>query len=445
MGEQTGDAKRRAWHKVLGSGFNHGTHGGFEEIFQRLTNSHGHEAPRTTLTAHTKLDCCRRRNPFLYQSELKDAIISLFEKPMTQSSLLSLPTGGGKTGTAAGALVNLLNAGTIRRCVWAAPAKELLDQASATIRRQWSTQGSAGGVVLSACHHGANPEWTTERQILLVTMQKLSRWVSDFGGERLASDCLVIDEAHHVGAPSYCKTISDLKPHTRVLLGLSATPGRSEGKGDIELLRIFGETLLTAPSLGRLPVKSLQERGILSELRFHDIPIDSSIPGVRRDSIRSGGLTAAELAAHPKRFAAVLEMVTAAAEVGRVLVFANDLAHAAAITAVLRSRHLSVDALSGTTEAEHRRSVLSDFSDGKLRALVNVRVLVAGYDLPRLRSVALTTPVKSPITFEQIVGRVTRGPLVGGTDVGHVWQLDNHLKMHGLPTSYHRFNDFGWN
>ena len=71
-------------------------------------------------------------------------------------------------------------------------------------------------------------------------------------------------------------------------------------------------------------------------------------------------------------------------------------------------------------------------------------VLATGYDCPAIRHVILATQIRSPIMFEQIVGRASRGPLVGGHAKSTVWQFDDHLAAHGLPQSYYRYSDYDW-
>ena len=416
-------------------------------VLSELVEGESHQAKRVgqDLDAHLDLDEVSRRHPFNFQTELIAGIHGLFNDASGQAGLLSLPTGGGKTATTVRALIELFNTGEVSRCIWAAPARELLDQAGRTFADHWPDRGSARGVVISSCHHGADLRWTANRQILLVTLQMLARRTRNMRAtDALASDCIVVDEAHHAGAPGYYQALKHLQGNTRVLIGLSATPGRHAESGTWELLRIFDERLIVAPSLGSNPVRALQLRGVLSELEFHLVPVASSITGLIKRSRSKSGPAASELASHPKRFEAAVLAVDKACADGRALVFASDLNHAAALTAALRARGGRVGALSGVLAKDRRAGLLEKFKTGAIQALVNVRVLSAGYDLPSLGSVVLTSPVESPILFEQIVGRVTRGPLVGGTKIGRVWQLDDHLQIHGLPQSYHRFEDYGW-
>jgi DNA repair protein RadD len=85
------------------------------------------------------------------------------------------------------------------------------------------------------------------------------------------------------------------------------------------------------------------------------------------------------------------------------------------------------------------RQVLARFEAGEISVLLNKQLLPAGYDCPAISDVVLASPVRSSILWEQILGRVSRGPAVGGTVAGRVWELDDHRAMHSKVLSYARF------
>ena len=69
---------------------------------------------------------------------------------------------------------------------------------------------------------------------------------------------------------------------------------------------------------------------------------------------------------------------------------------------------------------------------------------VTGIDLPALRTVALLAKVGSPILFEQIVGRVSRGPAVGGRPETCVIDPHGLFEKFGGISSYARFVATDW-
>ena len=84
------------------------------------------------------------------------------------------------------------------------------------------------------------------------------------------------------------------------------------------------------------------------------------------------------------------------------------------------------------------------FEAGNINVLVNQKLLSTGYDCPNIDNVYILGRINSPILFEQIVGRASRGALVGGSSSCKIYVFDNHIKIHGEPNSYTSYVDFGW-
>ncbi|NBV35319.1 MAG: hypothetical protein EBR81_16395, partial [Proteobacteria bacterium] len=81
--------------------------------------------------------------------------------------------------------------------------------------------------------------------LVLASVQKLSR---SEGLSRLQAesfDYTLIDEVHHVDAPSYRRVLARLK--TRFVLGLTATSERSDG---LDVVSIFDDNLAYSAGIG---------------------------------------------------------------------------------------------------------------------------------------------------------------------------------------------------
>ena len=100
--------------------------------------------------------------------------------------------------------------------------------------------------------------------------------------------------------------------------------------------------------------------------------------------------------------------------------------------------------VSGSQTEGDRTTTLLEFAQGKIMCLVNVDLLVAGYDCPDAKHLVIARKISSPVLYEQIVGRAIRGPAVGGTRKSYIWDFfDNHLQ-HGDMASYMRYKDLDW-
>jgi DNA repair protein RadD len=91
-----------------------------------------------------------------------------------------------------------------------------------------------------------------------------------------------------------------------------------------------------------------------------------------------------------------------------------------------------------------RDRTIRAFEAGALSVLINKTLLATGYDCPAISNVILTVPIRSAVLFEQMVGRASRGPRVGGNSKATVWYFEDHLKWHGEPASYQRYALSGW-
>ena len=375
---------------------------------------------------------------FDYQRDLVDQICSVcLQSPPSNIGLLALPTGSGKTRTAAVALLKLLSTGGASTVLWLAPTRELLAQAVAAVESAWMAYGTAVDVELVRADLLKYYPNDLRRGIVFATPQMVAarlrrRVMPD-------SDIVVFDEAHHVQAPVFREALTTLRERRRTpVIGLSATPGRSNERETELLVEFFRGRLLTSGCLRPNPVRTLQERGVLSELAFRDVPV----PAVSR--LPTGERSLEARALDSGRFRALIGLVRDVSGTGRVLVFTPTVRHADLVGAVLRRERVRAKAVSSYSPGAVRRAVLRDFQSGALSVVLNKTLLATGYDCPSVAHVVLATEVRSPILFEQIVGRGSRGPLVGGNARATVWQFEDHLAMHGLPQSYYRYMDYDW-
>ena len=84
---------------------------------------------------------------FGYQKELVEAFEQACFSPREENiALLALPTGAGKTRTAAVALLKILTSGRASLVLWLAPTRELLEQAAATLETVWHSYRNAAVV-----------------------------------------------------------------------------------------------------------------------------------------------------------------------------------------------------------------------------------------------------------------------------------------------------------
>lgn len=364
---------------------------------------------------------------FDYQSELVNRLI---DPGAPRNQLVALPTGAGKTRTALVAALEGVGRGLLSRIAWLAPTVELLDQAFETASTLWLHQGNVSVLRLS---RAVIDEEAGEPEISFVTPQAVyarSQQSAEMGHWSL----IIFDEAHQLGASTFRRAVHALRGTATEdagltpLVGLSATPGRASSRETEDLVDLFRRNLVVSEALKPNPVRVLQRRGVLAALRFRALTRRDVPPGDEVDRIR--------IAVNGCRY------LTARGR--RTLVFAATVAGAVVLAEALRSVDIPSEAVHSGLDRTTRERRIKKFADGGIAVLTNQRLLATGYDCPAVSDVMLLTPVKSPILFEQMVGRAARGPRTGGSSVATIWEFDDHLRVHGYPQSYYRYRDYDW-
>lgn len=366
-----------------------------------------------------------RPSLFDYQRELADAGTALFHSG--NRAMLSLPTGAGKTRTAAFALLSYLCEFPRARVLWLAPTKELLWQARHTITKMWAEFGAAPDLRLTWAD-----DLQTDDHLGSVEFRTVQSLLGDESARDFDTpDVVIFDEAHQASAPKFAIALQRLvgAADNSAVLGLSATPWRTNSGQERDLTRIFSNQLLTSQILGRDPVRFLQRRGVLSQLdfRFIHAPTHTPVPADSRLAM------------------ALKHVVTLAKTANRILVFAQSVAESEAFAHMLTTRGVPAAHLEGNVPDSTRSGILELFSRGQIRVLSNQKLLAVGYDCPAVSDLVLIPRIGSAIMFEQVVGRAARGPRTGGGRKSTIWQFDDHLALHGLPKSYYRNADYQWN
>jgi superfamily II DNA or RNA helicase len=212
------------------------------------------------------------------------------------------------------------------------------------------------------------------------------------------ADLLVIDEAHHCPAQSYRKII-EAYPDA-ILLGLTATPCRGDGRG---LGGIF-EVIIETPQ-----VADLIAQGYLVKTRVY-APLDYQ-PDLKGVRVQAGDYVENQLAERMDRPKLVGDIVTHWLKHGenrKTVAFASSVGHSIHI----RDRFLEVGIraghIDGTTPKPEREAALAQLASGELYVLSNCMVLTEGWDMPEVACCILARPTRKMGLYRQMIGRVLR-------------------------------------
>lgn len=314
-----------------------------------------------------------------------------------------LPTGGGKTLTFADLATK--TAARNRRVLILTHRDELITQIYTALIKA----GCMPGVIKS----GRTPDYNARVQVASVLSVKNRHHLYK------KFDLIIIDECHHAVADQW-KQVLDLYPDA-VILGVTATPVRLDGKG---LKGVF-DALICGPT-----TKELIAAGFLvPPVTYSPSVVD--LAGVRQTGgdFNRGQLNQAmdrptiygDIITHWKRLADGLPTVAFCVSVDHAEKTAQAFTDAG-ITAV------SIDGKLSDEERAHRIQLLRD---GSINVLTSCDLISEGFDLPGIHAALLLRPTKSESLYLQQVGRALR--TAPGKTQAIILDHAGNCHRHGTP------------
>ena len=252
----------------------------------------------------------------------------------------------------------------------------------------------------------------------VATVQTLSR--VDLAKIQNEFDCIIVDECQHVCSSAdkvtqFEKVITSLcSPY---LYGITATPYRGDGLERC-MFALLGDVIHEVPqsavARNTVPVKvKFVNTGYMPD-------IDDITDG---DGTLNYAKLISDITENKDRNAVIVGEIQRAAQNGAVLVLSDRLQHLDAlekrICAVLPYRTARLGIASTKAEKERRARILTDLNNGALNVVfATYKLAKEGLDVPNLRTVVLSCPVKDKTTVIQSAGRVARKAY--GKDFGTV-------------------------
>lgn len=338
--------------------------------------------------------------PYSYQQEILDRLEAEREVRGYNCNLVVAATGTGKT------VISALDYKRFRkqhpekpcRLLFVAHREEILKQSLATFRAVLK-DANFGELFVG----GYQPE-SIEYLFLSIQTFNSQRFVEKTSPDFY--DYIVVDEFHHAAAPTYQQLLTYY--HPRILLGLTATPERMDGRSILPYFhnRIAAEI--------RLP--EAIERKLLCPFQYFGVT-----DTVDLDSLKwsAGGYDKRELSqiytlsgAVANRRAdlvvsAMLKYVTDIDDV-KGLGFCVSVAHAAFMSQYFNAHHIPSMFLTGQSPEEERREAKQRLVEGKVCFIFVVDIYNEGVDIPEVNTILFLRPTESLTVFLQQLGRGLR-------------------------------------
>ena len=312
--------------------------------------------------------------------------------------LLVLPTGGGKTAIAGELIKNTVKSGS--RALVLAHRRELIDQ---MWNRLYAIEIDAGISMAGRPMRADLPVQVASKDTITAR---------EYCPDNI--DLIVVDEAHHAAAEDYRRILSAY-PNAKAILGLTATPERSDGT-------------TMSPPFDRLVVAC----------QISDLMRDGWL--LECDVIRPPGPKPLKhLSQHP------VDAYLEHAKGERCVVFTQGIKEADQWAEEARARGIIARAAHSKIGTKERAEILKGFAAGEIQLVFNPMILTEGWDCPACSMAIVARGCDSLALWMQMVGRVLR-PSNGRAMPGErakIIDLRGHSWVHGLPDDDHEFSLHG--
>lgn len=331
--------------------------------------------------------------PYSFQQEILEKLELERVVKENHKNLVVAATGTGKTVISAFDYKNFRNEfNDESKLLFVAHRKEILKQSRQTFR-QILKESSFGELYVD----GFKPnDWNH----VFASIQSLHSGEFEFGKDHF--DAVIIDEFHHAEAKTYQRLLDYIQP--KYLLGLTATPERTDGKNVMDL---FGGKATT-----ELRVWDAIEKGLLSPFQYfgvHDNTDLSNVNWVR------GRYDKAELenlyTSSDDRIAFIekelKDKVRDPFEM-KALGFCVGVQHAQYMSQKFNEMGIPSIHLSGNSDRTTRDSAISKLRKGDINVIFTVDLFNEGIDIPEVDTILFLRPTESSMLFTQQLGRGLR-------------------------------------
>ena len=239
---------------------------------------------------------------------------------------------------------------------------------------------------------------------------------------------LSVEGCHHAAANTYQKIFTYF--HPKFILGLTATPERSDGEDMLELFQNVAH---------KMDLKTAVERGILVPIRCVRVKTNIDLTDVRINGIKYNSQDLESKLFIPERNQLIVDTYLRYVNGKKTVIFCASVDHAAEIAKLLRDNGVKAEAVSGRDRVEVREKILKDYETGSTNVLCACDLLNEGWDSPHTTVLFMARPTMSKTIYLQQLGRGTRR-CPGKEDLLVVDFVDN-ANMFNMPYSLHRVLD----
>ncbi|MCE6988611.1 DUF3427 domain-containing protein [Dyadobacter sp. CY323] len=333
--------------------------------------------------------------PLPFQEEILEKLQAERQIHNRNRNLIVAATGTGKTVVSAFDFKNFLKTQPHARLLFVAHRKEILMQARATFAGILR-DNNFGDLWVD----GIEPD---NYDVVFASVMTLANRIEELPLSESYYDFIIVDEVHHIAANSYRPILNKFEP--KVLLGLTATPERTDGA---DILADFCDTIAAEI---RLP--EAMNRKLLCPFQYFGISDSTDLSNATWQNGRylpseltkiytHNDLRVGEIINHCRNYLTDYEDV-------RALGFCVTREHAIYMAEKFLLAGLKADYLiSGGDREELRSTIKSKLLRKDINYLFVVDIFNEGVDIPEIDTVLFLRPTESLTVFLQQLGRGLR-------------------------------------
>lgn len=208
---------------------------------------------------------------------------------------------------------------------------------------------------------------------------------------------VVVDEAHHIEAPTYQRALAMLgcfNDGGPELLGVTATD-RPDDTTFEEIVH-------------RMTILDGIRRGFLCDLRAISVRVEADFTLLKKQHGDINEKQAEDLLMQARAPEEIAQAVHEHASGRPTIIFTPGVESSKETARACRRLGVDIYHLDGETPEAERRELLASFRAGEIDGISNCSVLTEGYDEERIGCVVVARPTMSKTLYTQMVGRGTR-------------------------------------
>lgn len=323
--------------------------------------------------------------------------------------LLVLPTGGGKSILSCAMIESALKKQS--SALFLVHRRELIKQQS----KHFTDFGLDHGFI------AANMGYDFDHNLIIAGVQSLAPVIDKLPPPRI----LFIDEAHHSPSAQHSAIINQCD--NSIIIGLTATPERLDGKGMDDQFDI----MIEGPT-----VAELIKWGFLCPYDYYvpEFPVGISEDDIEKVTGDFPKSFSERILNQAKITGDVIENYKKHCMGKKGFIFASNVKHSKDMAKAFNQAGISAAHIDGTMSQDKRDKIDKAFRSGIIKILCNVNLATEGYDVKDSAYLGILRLTKSISLLKQIWGRVMR--VSDGKDRAFIFDhANNAVRGMGLPDS----------